>query len=130
MCEVAQVVGAARQLDAELGGAERQSRLRREPFEETLLDRRQGCIAVFLQPQDAEPFVAQHHVERADAGGVHADPGHSGVRSGRPDGSQLRPVGGGREWDCAPETVRAATTIERLRAATAYENARSRGEVP
>jgi hypothetical protein len=43
---------------------------------------------------------------------------------------QLRPVGGGREWDCAPECVRAATTIERLRAATAYENARSRGEVP
>ncbi|MFE7836404.1 hypothetical protein ACFU53_10200 [Streptomyces sp. NPDC057474] len=43
---------------------------------------------------------------------------------------QLRPVGGGREWDCAPETVRAATTTERLRAATAYENARSRGEVP
>ncbi|MER6091127.1 hypothetical protein ABT172_24625 [Streptomyces bluensis] len=43
---------------------------------------------------------------------------------------QLRPVGGGREWDCAPECLRAATTIERLRAATAYENARSRGEVP
>lgn len=43
---------------------------------------------------------------------------------------QLRPVGGGREWDCAPEAVRAATTIERLRAATAYENARSRGEAP
>lgn len=43
---------------------------------------------------------------------------------------QLRPVGGGREWDCAPEAVRPATTIERLRAATAYENARSRGEVP
>ncbi|MFD2683880.1 hypothetical protein ACFS5L_03215 [Streptomyces phyllanthi] len=43
---------------------------------------------------------------------------------------RLRPVGGGREWDCAPESLRAATTIERLRAATAYENARSRGEVP
>ncbi|WNZ11562.1 hypothetical protein [Streptomyces sp. 11x1] len=43
---------------------------------------------------------------------------------------QLRLVGGGREWDCAPEVVRTATTIERLRAATAYENARSRGEVP
>jgi hypothetical protein len=43
---------------------------------------------------------------------------------------QLRPVGGGKEWDCEPEVVRAATTIERLRAATAYENARSRGEVP
>ncbi|MFJ5259634.1 hypothetical protein ACIQAC_04020 [Streptomyces sp. NPDC088387] len=43
---------------------------------------------------------------------------------------QLRPVGGGREWDCAPDGVRAATSGERLRAATAYENARSRGEVP
>jgi hypothetical protein len=43
---------------------------------------------------------------------------------------QLRPLGGGREWDCAPEQVRAATPAERLRAATAYANARSRGEVP
>ncbi|MEU6122023.1 hypothetical protein [Streptomyces sp. NPDC047123] len=43
---------------------------------------------------------------------------------------QLRPYGGGREWDCAPEAVRSATTAERLRAATAYANARSRGERP
>ncbi|MEU4796977.1 hypothetical protein [Streptomyces sp. NPDC023327] len=42
---------------------------------------------------------------------------------------QLRPYGGGREWDCAPEAVRTATMAERLRAATAYANARSRGEV-
>ncbi|MBZ4019238.1 hypothetical protein [Streptomyces purpurogeneiscleroticus] len=42
---------------------------------------------------------------------------------------QLRPVGGGREWDCAPEAVRTATARERLSAATAYVNARSRGEV-
>lgn len=42
---------------------------------------------------------------------------------------QLRPFGGDREWDCAPDTVRVATTSERLRAATAYANARSRGEV-
>ncbi|GAA2257973.1 hypothetical protein GCM10010145_27890 [Streptomyces ruber] len=42
---------------------------------------------------------------------------------------QLRPVGGGREWDCEPEAVRAATTHERLGAVTSYENARSRGEV-
>lgn len=41
---------------------------------------------------------------------------------------QLRPVGGGREWDCVPETVRQATQAERLRAANAYTNARSRGE--
>ncbi|GHC41924.1 hypothetical protein [Streptomyces flavofungini] len=43
---------------------------------------------------------------------------------------QLRPYGGGREWDCAPDALRMATSAERLRAATAYANARSRGEVP
>lgn len=42
---------------------------------------------------------------------------------------QLRPYGGGREWDCTPEAARTATSAERLRAATAYANARSRGEV-
>ncbi|MFE0100104.1 hypothetical protein [Streptomyces sp. NPDC059009] len=43
---------------------------------------------------------------------------------------QLRPYGGGKEWDCVPGALRTATTSERLRAATAYANARSRGEVP
>ncbi|TXS29645.1 hypothetical protein EAO71_13455 [Streptomyces sp. ms191] len=43
---------------------------------------------------------------------------------------QLRPLGGGREWDCDPEGVRVATAAERLSAATALANARSRGEVP
>ncbi|GAA2433182.1 MULTISPECIES: hypothetical protein [Streptomyces] len=43
---------------------------------------------------------------------------------------QLRPIGGGREWDCPPEGVRAATDAERISAATSYVNARSRGEVP
>ncbi|MFE6164860.1 hypothetical protein ACFQ7F_38785 [Streptomyces sp. NPDC056486] len=43
---------------------------------------------------------------------------------------QLRPFGGGREWDCAPDALRTATDSERIRAATAYANARSRGEVP
>lgn len=43
---------------------------------------------------------------------------------------QLRPYGGGKEWDVAPEAIRCATPAERLSAATAYENARSRGEVP
>jgi hypothetical protein len=43
---------------------------------------------------------------------------------------QLRPYGGGREWDADPGAVRHATPAERLRAATAYANARSRGEVP
>ncbi|MFJ9818306.1 hypothetical protein ACIRU3_24165 [Streptomyces sp. NPDC101151] len=43
---------------------------------------------------------------------------------------QLRPYGGGREWDARPEAVRQATPGERLSAATAHANARSRGEVP
>ncbi|MEV7685498.1 hypothetical protein ACFW1F_13970 [Streptomyces bungoensis] len=43
---------------------------------------------------------------------------------------QLRPYGGGREWDAWPEHVRRATAAERLSAATAHANARSRGEVP
>ncbi|GAA1354014.1 hypothetical protein [Streptomyces beijiangensis] len=43
---------------------------------------------------------------------------------------QLRPVGGGRVWGCAPGDVRAATAHERVSAVTAYANARSRGEVP
>ncbi|MGW1884897.1 hypothetical protein [Streptomyces sp. NPDC002133] len=43
---------------------------------------------------------------------------------------QLRPIGGGREWDCPPDALRIATAAERLSAATSYANARSRGEVP
>ncbi|WMX47169.1 hypothetical protein RGF97_23395 [Streptomyces roseicoloratus] len=43
---------------------------------------------------------------------------------------QVRPLGGGREWDCEPDGVRVATAAERLSAATAHANARSRGEVP
>ncbi|MBX9425292.1 MULTISPECIES: hypothetical protein [Streptomyces] len=43
---------------------------------------------------------------------------------------QIRPLGGGREWDVEPDGVREATTSERLSAATAHVNARSRGEVP
>ncbi|NED93346.1 hypothetical protein G3I76_76575 [Streptomyces sp. SID11233] len=41
----------------------------------------------------------------------------------------LRPIGGGPEWEAIPEYVRPATRDERLRARTAYENARSRGDV-
>ncbi|MDI9884134.1 hypothetical protein QMZ92_06920 [Streptomyces sp. HNM0645] len=43
---------------------------------------------------------------------------------------RLAPVGCGREWACAPDDLRIATPAERLSAATAYANARSRGEVP
>jgi hypothetical protein len=43
---------------------------------------------------------------------------------------QLRPIGGGREWDCPPEALRPATVSERISALTAHVNARSRGEVP
>ncbi|WP_030610045.1 hypothetical protein [Streptomyces sclerotialus] len=41
---------------------------------------------------------------------------------------QLRPPGGGREWDCPPGDAREATPRERLAARTALANARSRGE--
>ncbi|MFE4493122.1 hypothetical protein ACFRKD_11785 [Streptomyces niveus] len=41
---------------------------------------------------------------------------------------QLRPLGGGREWDADPERVRPATAHERLSAAVAVANAVSRGE--
>ncbi|MDT0387908.1 hypothetical protein [Streptomyces dubilierae] len=40
---------------------------------------------------------------------------------------QMRPVGGGREWD-ARGPVRSATTSERLSAGVSLANARSRGE--
>ncbi|MER6032548.1 MULTISPECIES: hypothetical protein [unclassified Streptomyces] len=40
---------------------------------------------------------------------------------------QLRPYGGGREWDCDPRAVREATHAERLRAETAYAGARTAG---
>ncbi|MGQ4414748.1 hypothetical protein ACN6LA_004992 [Streptomyces sp. SAS_269] len=40
---------------------------------------------------------------------------------------QLRPYGGGREWDCDPRAVREATHAERLHAETAYVSARTAG---
>ncbi|WP_458243655.1 hypothetical protein [Streptomyces sp. MAI_2237] len=43
---------------------------------------------------------------------------------------QLRPYGGGREWDAEPGALRAATRAERLGAATARADARTGGEVP
>ncbi|MEU0429965.1 hypothetical protein ABZ235_41685 [Streptomyces canus] len=42
---------------------------------------------------------------------------------------QLRPPGGGREWD-AYGPLRPATAAERLSAGVALANARSRGEAP
>lgn len=42
---------------------------------------------------------------------------------------QLRPPGGGREWD-AKGPLRPATDAERLSAGVALANARSRGETP
>ncbi|GAU66579.1 hypothetical protein SSP35_03_02270 [Streptomyces sp. NBRC 110611] len=38
---------------------------------------------------------------------------------------QLRPPGGGREWDCPPDLVRRATRAESLRADVARMNAES-----
>lgn len=43
---------------------------------------------------------------------------------------QLRPIGGGREWDADPDALRPATLAERLSAGVAAANARSRGELP
>jgi hypothetical protein len=43
---------------------------------------------------------------------------------------RLRPVGGGRVWECEADQARPATAAERISATTAYVNARSRGELP
>lgn len=43
---------------------------------------------------------------------------------------QLRPVGGGLEWDARPENLRPATMAEALSAGVAIANARSRGDHP
>jgi hypothetical protein len=69
------------------------------------------------------PPVGSHAMD-TETGRVGVVMGHEGPYV------QLRPLGGGREWECAPEVVRTATAAERLSAATAYANARSRGEVP
>ncbi|WP_200305744.1 hypothetical protein [Streptomyces adelaidensis] len=42
---------------------------------------------------------------------------------------QLRPPGGGREWDAKPEHIRQATPGEALSAGVAAANARSRGDL-
>ncbi|GGX12957.1 hypothetical protein [Streptomyces lomondensis] len=41
---------------------------------------------------------------------------------------QLRPVGGGVEWDAKPEKLRPVTVADALSAGVAVANARSRGE--
>ncbi|WP_030419757.1 hypothetical protein VM636_21020 [Streptomyces sp. SCSIO 75703] len=69
------------------------------------------------------PPVGAHAVDTG-TGRVGVVMGHEGPYV------QMRPYGGGREWDAEPQAVRRATTAERLSAATAYTNARSRGEVP
>lgn len=42
---------------------------------------------------------------------------------------QLRPIGGGREWDADPRALRLLPLSEALRAGVAEANARSRGEL-
>nr|WP_155058827.1 hypothetical protein [Streptomyces blattellae] len=42
---------------------------------------------------------------------------------------QLRPVGGGLEWDARPDRLRPVTVSEALSAGAAAANARSRGEL-
>ncbi|MBP5876750.1 hypothetical protein F3K37_20305 [Streptomyces sp. LBUM 1477] len=41
---------------------------------------------------------------------------------------QMRPIGGGREWDTRPGRLRPVTVSEALRVGAAAANARSRGE--
>jgi len=41
---------------------------------------------------------------------------------------QVRPVGGGREWDARPENLQPVTDADALSSAVAVANARSRGE--
>lgn len=41
---------------------------------------------------------------------------------------QVRPVGGGLEWDARPENLQPVTGAEALSSAVAVANARSRGE--
>lgn len=41
---------------------------------------------------------------------------------------QLRPIGGGREWDARPDRLRRLTRAEALSADVAAANARSKGE--
>lgn len=43
---------------------------------------------------------------------------------------QLRPIGGGREWDARREDLQPATAAESLSTVVAVANARSRGELP
>ena len=43
---------------------------------------------------------------------------------------QLRPIGGGIEWDTRPENLRPVTATEALSAGVAAANARSRSECP
>lgn len=43
---------------------------------------------------------------------------------------QLRPIGGGVEWDAEPATLRPLTPSEALSAGVALANARSRGDHP
>lgn len=55
------------------------------------------------------PVVGSHVVDARD-GRIGEVRGHVGGKV------QLRPVGGGREWDCPPEAVAAAPRAEVLRA--------------
>ena len=43
---------------------------------------------------------------------------------------QLRPIGGGREWEAAPGDLRLLALSEALSAGVAVANARSRGDHP
>lgn len=56
--------------------------------------------------------------------------GRTGEAAGHVGGRvQLRPLGGGAEWEAHPENIRAVNGVEALSARVAEANRRSRGEV-
>ncbi|MER7666527.1 MULTISPECIES: hypothetical protein [unclassified Streptomyces] len=66
-------------------------------------------------------------VPQAGTFAVDARDGRVGLVMGRVGTCvQLRPVGGGREWDCPPEDVRPAAPAEVLRARVRQLNAEGR----
>ncbi|MEU8027723.1 hypothetical protein AB0C13_03660 [Streptomyces sp. NPDC049099] len=72
--------------------------------------------------------MVEHIAQRIETGTLVYDPrtGKVGEYCGTAGPyAMLRPVGGGREWEAAPDSIRSATAEERLSAAVRAANARS-----
>ncbi|SMF23556.1 hypothetical protein [Streptomyces sp. Amel2xC10] len=78
------------------------------------------------EDRDRPPYEPRLHdvVEDTAAGKVGKVMGHVGPYM------QLRPIGGGLEWEADPGSLRPVTTAQALSAGVAIANARSRGECP